>query len=162
MNTRASHTVSAAEASDLEEIESLLPRLAEFPIPDLRQPEDLWHGDRKLLRQWASGKRPDVDVAIIRGGQAIEGVAAVSQSQDLLTQAPSLHLEVLAVRKASEGRGIAKLLMQYVENRARAAGADTISLHVFYNNSRARAVYEHYGFTEEIIRCVKPVAPKAP
>lgn len=140
---------------DLEAIEALLPRLADFEVPGQRHPEDLWHGDRQLVREWAIGKRSGVRVFVARAETRILGVAVSSAREELLTHAPSVHLEILSVAREAEGQGIAKALLQAVESAARTAGASLISLHVFTNNQRARSLYQHYGFDEEILRCVK-------
>ncbi len=42
-----------------------------------------------------------------------------------------------------------------VEDEARARGAHSMTLHVFGNNRRARALYAKIGYDEELIRAIK-------
>ncbi len=154
-----SHPVESALPEDLAAIEALLPRLADFKVPVQRQPEDLWHGDRELLRSWSRGTRPDVRVRVVRGDTELLGVCVVSDKPELLTHEPSAHLEILAVAESAEGQGVARVLMAAAETEAIAAGASLMSLHVFANNERARKLYEQAGFDGEILRYVKPLTP---
>jgi ribosomal protein S18 acetylase RimI-like enzyme len=62
---------------------------------------------------------------------------------------------VLAVAEAAAGRGVARQLMEATEQWAAARGYGRVELSVFVNNRRARGFYEHLGYREEILRCVK-------
>ena len=112
------YTISEANTHDLDEIEALLPRLAAFDVPTHRVREHLWHGDRDMVRDWAAGKRDDVNaiVATSQDERKIIGVAVISFRKELLSGDPSAHLEVLALDKSAEGHGIATALMQEAEN----------------------------------------------
>ncbi len=48
-------------------------------------------------------------------------------------------------------------LLESIEQTMRDKGATGMSLHVFGNNHRARALYAKEGFDEEIVRCFKPL-----
>lgn len=150
------YQIRAANAADVDEILSLFPRLAAFKIPDKRAAEDLWRGDAELLRLWAAGQAPAclVQVAIGKDG-SILGAAIAQMREELLSHAPSAHLEVLVVRDDAEGRGIGYALVQAAEQAVRERGALSMTLHVFASNTRARAVYERLGFEGELIRYIK-------
>lgn len=150
-------SIQPAQPAHIEGIVCLLPRLADFEVPAHRVATDLWHGDAELLRHWASGKRRDVTVrvALDRYGE-VQGVAAASERGDMLSHAPSAHLEVLAVSAEAEGQGLGRRLLASIEQAMREKGALGMSLHVFRNNARARALYSTVGYDEEIIRCFKP------
>lgn len=150
------HTIQPANTNDVKNIEALLPRLADFDVPANRNPDDLWQGDAQMLRDWAAGSRSDVEVLIAKASGKIVGVAIISFRKELLSGEPSAHLEVLALDKSAEGFGIATSLMQHSEELAKANGALSMSLHVFANNSRARALYERQGFNGELLRYSKP------
>ena len=79
----------------------------------------------------------------------------VSLREELLSHAPSAHLEAIVVSPDARGRGLGKRLMQHCEQRVRAMGARSLSLHVFSNNKRARALYASETFDEELIRAIK-------
>jgi ribosomal protein S18 acetylase RimI-like enzyme len=86
---------------------------------------------------------------------AILGVALVSLGEELLSHAPSAHLEVLVVAEGAEGNGIGQALVTEAETIARERGALSMTLHVFATNTRARQVYERLGYTGELIRYIK-------
>ena len=148
--------IRAATVAEIGEILSLFPRLAAFEIPATRAAEDLWRGDAELLRQWGDGLAPACLVQVAVGdGDAILGVALAQLREELLSHAPSAHLEVLVVRGDAEGRGIGQALVQAAERAVRDQGALSMTLHVFASNTRARAVYERLGFEGELIRYIK-------
>src|SRR5436853_109489 len=105
------YQLRAASAADIDEILGLLPRLAAFDLPPQRMAEDLWHGDAELLRLWSSGNLPQCLVQVaVNNEQSIVGVAIAQLRQELLSHAPSAHLEVLVVRDDAEGQGIGRAL----------------------------------------------------
>jgi GNAT superfamily N-acetyltransferase len=57
----------------------------------------------------------------------------------------------------AEGRGVARLLVETVENWARLSGSRFLSLNVFAGNERARSFYEHAAFRLDTLRYVKPL-----
>lgn len=150
------YTIRPALREEGPAIRELFPRLAAFDIPPTRMQEDLWRGDADLLQEWAAGELPSclVYVAAEDGG-AVLGVAMARLGEELLSHAPSAHLEVLVVRADAEGRGIGAALIGEMEQAVRAQGARSMTLHVFARNTRARAVYEHAGYTGELIRYIK-------
>ena len=151
-----------AVPADIDAIVALMPRLAAFDVPAHRDPRDLWEGDAALLRAWSAEARDDVVVRVaVDTADVVLGVAAASDRADLLTQAPSAHLEALAVDRRVEGRGVARQLLKAIEAAVRERGATGLSLHVFGANARARALYARAGFDEEIVRCFKPFGTTA-
>lgn len=148
--------IRPATPRDLDAILTLLPRLAAFKLPERRVAEDLWQGDAALLREWSIGKAPQciVSVATDDGGE-IAGVAITQLRKELLSGAPSAHLEVLVVREGAEGRGIGNALVEDAEATAAARGAESITLHVFATNDRARQLYERRGYEAELLRYIK-------
>ena len=134
----------------------LFPRRASFDVPDNRNPEHLWGDDARMLADWASGNRDDCFVHVAKdedGG--VLGVAMVTLKPELLSHAPSAHLEVLVVASDAEGRGVGGSLLATAEEEARKRGALSMSLHVFARNQRARKVYERAGYDGELIRYIK-------
>lgn len=151
------YSIRMATPNDATHIVALMPRLADFNIPIIRKPEDLWHGDLKLVKQWAEGSRIDVDVCVAEASNKVVGVAVLTERSELLTGEPSAHLEILALDKSAEGFGIASALMAEVDVLAKARGAQTVTLHVFASNTKARALYERKGYDGELIRYIKPL-----
>jgi ribosomal protein S18 acetylase RimI-like enzyme len=144
--------------ADLDDMLALFPRLAAFELPAKRSAEDLWRGDAELLRLWATGAAQCLVYVAADSDQAILGIAMAQLREELLSHAPSAHLEVLVVREEAQGQGIGKALIQTIEQAVYEQGARSITLHVFASNSRARAVYERLGFQGELIRYIKHLA----
>jgi len=57
------------------------------------------------------------------------------------------YLQAIAVDKAYRGEGLGSILMEFIENRARACGSECLSLDVSAYNTGARRLYEHRGMT---------------
>ncbi len=148
--------IRPATAADVDAILALFPRLAAFELPPERIPEDLWRGDAELLQLWSMGEAPQCLVYVAVNDQAaILGVAMAQLREELLSHAPSAHLEVIVVRDDAEGQGIGPALIQVLEQAVRERGAGSMTLHVFSSNTRARAVYDRLGYTGELIRYIK-------
>ena len=134
----------------------LFPRLASFDLPDNRNPEHLWGDDARMLADWASGNRDDCFVYVAKDEDGrVLGVAMLTLKSELLSHAPSAHLEVLVVAANAEGQGVGRSLLAAAEEEARQRGALSMSLHVFACNQRARRVYERAGYDGELIRYIK-------
>lgn len=139
---------------------ALMPRLAAFDLPESRTAEHLWMHDAALLRRWLEGDAEKCIVHVADDGSGrIAGLAIVTLRPELLSQEPSAHLEAIAVAEGRERQGVGDLLLRSVEAAARERGAETMTLHVFANNRRARAFYEKCGFDGELVRYIKPLAP---
>jgi len=148
-------SIRAGTSEDLSVIETLLPRLADFEVPKNRNPNHLWEGDRELVREWAKGGRPEVEVIVAVEENQVVGVAVVSSRSEMLSGEPSAHLETLAVQVGKEGLGIGSRLMAEVDSSAKGMGAKSLTLHVFSANQRARALYERSGYSGELMRYYK-------
>jgi len=154
--------IELASPTDLASMLELFPRLASFEVPNGRNPEQLWGGDEEMLRDWAASADENRIVQVARDAEGkLTGMTMVSLQPELLSHAPSAHLEVIVVSAAAEGRGIGKALLDAAEACARARGAKSMSLHVFANNARARKVYAGAGYDDELIRCIKPFTEDA-
>ncbi|MEM7324154.1 MAG: GNAT family N-acetyltransferase [Actinomycetota bacterium] len=151
-------TTRAATAADATAIESLLPRLAAFdPLPPGRARDDLWRPDLAGLQTWASGERPDTSVRVATTGEDVVGAGIVTYGPDPFTEALNAHLLAIVVAPSVDGHGIGQRLMAELDDDARRRGAATMSLNVFVQNERARALYARLGFHEELIRAVRPL-----
>jgi GNAT superfamily N-acetyltransferase len=134
----------------------LFPRLASFDLPDNRNPKHLWADDARMLTDWAAGNRDDCFVLVAKDEEdRVLGVAIVTLKPELLSHAPSAHLEALVVADNAEGQGVGGSLLAAAEEEARQRGALSMTLHVFALNQRARKVYERAGYDGELIRYIK-------
>ncbi len=154
--------IKPADPQDCDAMLALFPRLASFDLPNGRNPDHLWAGDAEMLRKWASEGNADCIVYVAREADGtIVGVTMVTLGPELLSHAPSAHLEAIAVSEKAEGKGVGKALLEAAEAGARERGALSMSLHVFATNARARRIYERADFDEELIRCIKPFTKNA-
>jgi ribosomal protein S18 acetylase RimI-like enzyme len=155
------YSIREAIPEDGDAMLELMPRLADFDVPEHRDPEDLWRDDAALLRKWIAGDTDDCFVHIAEDSDGVMlGMTLLRLRPDALSHEPSSHLEVIAVSKAAEGQGVAQALLTAVEQEAARHGALAMTLHVISTNSRARKFYERVGYYGEMIRYIKPVAEK--
>ena len=153
---KLTYTIGDGEVAQIHEILALLERLASFEIPQRRCPEELWTGDAKLLKQWAAGGLPDAVVKVAVGeDKTLLGVSFAQLRPEALSEKPGAHLEVLVVSKSAEGQGVGRALMEETERAVGALGAETMTLNVFMVNAKARGLYRHLGYEEELLRCIK-------
>lgn len=139
-----------------EAMVTLLPLLASFEIPARRAPEHLWHGDRDMIVEWLAGDRPQSFARVaLDEHNALLGFAFVTMREELLSHAPSAHLEVLIVGEHARRMNLGEALTSAAEAEAASRGAQTMTLHVFGNNRRARPLYAKLGYDEELLRCIK-------
>jgi len=150
--------VRDAELADGNAILELMPRLAEFDLPWSRNPQHLWADDAKLLQRWLDGKEECLVQVAVSDEQIILGFTLVRLRPEALSHEPSAHLEAIAVGKSAEGFGVAKLLLDRAEQAAREQGANSMTLHVFSTNKRAREFYERSDYFGELIRYIKDIA----
>jgi len=155
MTSKSGFQVRDATPADGDAMLALFPRLADFEVPPKRKPEDLWREDARLLKRWIAGEvNCVVQVATNFDGQVL-GVTLSRIRPEPLGQMPSAHLEVIAVSKEAEGQGVARALLDSLENTVRALGAKCITLHVIASNERARRFYDQAGFDGELLRYIK-------
>jgi len=152
-----SHTnIRPARAEDQARLLELLPLLADFDIPEARQPEDLWLGDVPLLQAVLAGNADQSFLHVVVGeDDHILGLVLITMREELLSHAPSAHLEAIVVSPEARGMGLGRMLLQHTEDTVRKRGAYSLSLHVFNKNQRAKSLYTSHGFDNELIRAIK-------
>ena len=151
--------VRPASPEDGDEMMALMPRLAAFDVPPSRDPRHLWMHDAALLQRWLAGKEPNCLVYVASEDSGpVKGIAMVTLREEMLSHAPSAHLEAIAVAEGLEGKGVGDRLLRAVEKAAVQRGALSMTLHVFAVNQRARAFYEKSGYDGELMRYTKPLA----
>jgi len=152
------HLIRPANLKDEAALHALLPLLADFEVPANRQPEDLWLGDAKMLVKALTGVATDSHILVaVDNNDLPVGVSLYTLKPEMLSGELSVHLEALAVDKNHMRQGLGKKLIDATSEAAIKDGATCMSLHVFSNNKRARALYQSCGFSEELIRCYKPL-----
>jgi ribosomal protein S18 acetylase RimI-like enzyme len=150
--------VRDAQRTDGDSMLALMPRLADFDVPESRNPEHLWGDDAMLLRRWLDGKEECLVHVAVTNDQRVLGFTLVRLRPEALSHEPSAHLEAIAVDETAEGKGVARSLLDKAECSAREQGATSMTLHVFSTNTRAREFYERGGYCGELIRYIKEIA----
>ncbi len=151
--------IRLAAREDGEAIMALMPRLASFNVPKSRNPLDLWRSDAAMFQRWLDGKAEECLVHVaVDDAQKVLGFTLVSLRPELLSHEPSAHLEAIAVGEGAEGMGVGQALLAAAESEAQSHGAQTITLHVFASNTRAREFYERSGYDGELLRYIKELA----
>ena len=59
------------------------------------------------------------------------------------------YLQGIAVAEAARGRGVGSRLIEHIEEQARVAGTNRLTLHVAIENEGAQRLYRRHGFVEE-------------
>lgn len=138
---------------------ALVPRLRSFGSVPLRSGEDLDAGESRTLNRYFATEAPQSACLWVAENSAgtVEGAAYAERLTDYFTQEAHGHLGILMVSENAEGRGVAKLLVQTVEDWACACGFRFLSLNVFAGNERARSFYERAAFRVDTLRYVKPL-----
>jgi ribosomal protein S18 acetylase RimI-like enzyme len=135
---------------------ALLPQLADFKLPPKRHAKDLWESDAQLLEQVIHGHANESFADVITGADDKPlGMVLITLRSELMSKAPSAHLEAIVVQPQARGRGLGRQLLAHAETAAAARGAQSLSLHVFSNNLRARGLYDEAGYDSELIRAIK-------
>jgi oligopeptide/dipeptide ABC transporter ATP-binding protein len=111
--------------------------------------------DRDRTARWLAGLidghvEGDTDVAV-RGDQVVGFVRYGMRPAE-----PGGYVFGLYVHPAQAGRGTGRALLRHAELRLRERGSDTVSLHVFEANERARRLYTKAGYAPDGSTRVEP------
>jgi GNAT superfamily N-acetyltransferase len=153
-------TIRAARPADEAMLVGMLPLLADFPVPRWRTARQIADADLRILLE--ALRRPDPATSILVAEDppgTVVGFAFATTRQDYFAGRPHAHIEVLAVLPAAQGRGVGRALIGAVEEWARSRGHANVTLNVFAENTRARAVYHRLGYLAETVQYVKPLEP---
>ncbi len=85
------------------------------------------------------------------------GFVRVNIQTDYFTGEQHVHVNDIVVTSEAEGKGIGKLLLAKADEWAKEKNVRWITLNVFDENLRARAVYEKAGYKIEWIKYLKEV-----
>jgi GNAT superfamily N-acetyltransferase len=87
----------------------------------------------------------------------VVGVLLLESRRDYFTNAPHGYVSILAVASEMEGQGVGRALLKAAEDWARDNRFSKLSLIVFSDNRRAKAVYERLGWRPELETWYKPL-----
>jgi ribosomal protein S18 acetylase RimI-like enzyme len=158
-------TIRPAEPDDTGFILSLAPRFVGFELPKSRRKRETLAGIRADIER-ALRDAPPADHFFVAEDPGAErervGFLHLQAQRDFFSGARACHISDLAVATGRDGRGIGRALLTHAETWARRNRCKLLTLGVFPGNTRARALYEHAGFTTELLRMAKPVGRRRP
>ena len=151
--------IRPARRDDLAFVLETARRLASFPLPAGRGPEEIVGGETRTLRVFFEAPPADARLLVAEADGSPAGFAYLEPLTDYFTGERHGHVGILAVAEGAEGRGVGSALLSAAETWVRERGWRKLTLNVLETNARARAVYERVGFAPESLRYVKRVAP---
>ena len=146
-------SIRSARHDDEAFLLTLMPRLADFPLPAWRTADEIARGDRSILLEALRGRieHAAILVAELSPGGERAGYVFATTKHDYFTRAAHAHVEVIAVTPEAERRGVARALMDAIEQWARRRGYRHVTLNVFDRNTRAKALYDSLGYELETV-----------
>jgi GNAT superfamily N-acetyltransferase len=149
-------TVREARPDDRAFLLKAAERLSSFPLPAWRTREEVVAADVRTLDGFLASAPSGSRLLIAEAGDGTPlGFIFLETMEDYFTQTRHGHVGIVAVTEEAEGRGVGRILLEAAEAWAREQGFTRLSLNVFEENRRARAVYEHFGYAPETLRYLK-------
>lgn len=150
-------TIRKALPVDAEFIASHAHRLLNFNLPAWRanEKEKMIQADTKHITNALLKDDPDDCIFIAIDEERACGFVRIVLLKDYYTGEQHAHVNDIVVIAEAEGKGIGKLLLQKADEWATAKKSRWITLNVFEENKRARAVYEKQGYRMEWIKYLK-------
>ncbi len=148
--------VRQAAPEHAEFVLSLVPQLVAFGPPPWRDRQQMMDTDRLVIGRALRGLTAGATVLVAEdfGGQPL-GFVHVCGEADYYTRGEAGHIADIIVAPEARGRGVGEILLAAAEQWARGLGYSLLTLNVFIENTRARALYDRAGFGAETIRYVK-------
>jgi ribosomal protein S18 acetylase RimI-like enzyme len=151
-------TIREALPADASFIAQHAHRMLDFKLPEWRRQEkpemiqaDIHHITKALE---AADANDCIFIAEDETGKPV-GFVRVNIQADYYTGEQHAHVNDIVVAAEAEGKGVGKLLLEKADAWAKDKQARWITLNVFNENFRARAVYEKAGYKIEWIKYLK-------
>ncbi|MCC3861862.1 GNAT family N-acetyltransferase [Pseudemcibacter aquimaris] len=123
-----------------------------------------WHSDQverefqdRFIEEVLDNKDVIQQILIAEDNGERLGFIQVEESEDEVSLETCAKIQLLAVTKEAQGKGVGSALMNRAVRWAKEKGFRLISLEVFANNKNARAFYEAQGFQNDTMFMVKPL-----
>lgn len=150
--------IRTATVNDKDFILSLIPRLTEFGPPAWRNIDSMIEVDKAVLSEKLIDPSSETAIFIAEDEQKNPlGFIHVHSGEDYYNKEPHGHIGDIIIAPEAEGRGIARILFEKAEEWSRSQGFRWLTLSVFTQNEKAREVYKHLGFGEDVMKYVKPL-----
>lgn len=145
-----------AERDDREWLLPLSARLHDFGPPDYRPREQM---DRAVAASIEAALLAPEDGQVVLVARDLDdtplGFVHLHPAQDFFTAETHGHVSDIVVAPGAEGRGVGTALMAAAEDWARSRGYRLLTLNVFGENRRARAMYDRLGYRADTTKMVK-------
>lgn len=147
--------------ADKDILLELVKRLSEFELVPWRSSEKIDSANIGYVKDSIEDADSGDTIYVAEDDQAgrIVGFIRLQTEKDYFTKEKHGYVANLAVDSDYEGQGIGRLLLAAGEAWAKENSYNQLGLHVFVENTRARMIYEKYGFQEDIIKYVKVLEP---
>lgn len=132
-------------------------RFAAFGPPPWRSALEVVGGEVRCLDDFFDGRIAGATLLLAERDDIPLGFAFLEPAVDYFSGEPHGHIGMIAVTERAEGHGAGAALMTAAEGWARRNRYPKLTLNVFAGNTRARAVYERFGYQVETLRYVKPI-----
>jgi GNAT superfamily N-acetyltransferase len=150
--------VRAATPEDADFVLALVPELVAFGPPPWRDVGQMMETDTHVIARALRGLSDGATVLVAEDANGtLLGFVHLCGETDYYTRAACGHIADIVVASEARGRGVGEALIAAGEQWVRARGYSMLTLNVFIENGRARALYERTGFGAETVRYVKRV-----
>lgn len=144
--------------SDREFIASLVTRFSEFDLPQWRSTDEIDRANQAALQKAMGQPEPDSVIYVAEDETGTPaGFIHLQTQTDYFNGEKHGYISDLAVDPSFEGKGIGRLLLDAAESWSRSMGYRLLTLYVFAGNTRARQIYEKYGFQPEVVKYGKEI-----
>lgn len=112
-----------------------------------RQSIDQWEPNSRSLRWFDQSVRQD-DWWVVRGDGDVTAAVRIAWSDSLWTEqgGEAAYLHDLMVSSAASGQGLGRLLIEHVDEQAKARGLNVVRLDCMESNAELVGYYERSGF----------------
>lgn len=148
-------TLRRALPADEATLLGLSTRLGEFPVPPWRTAHEIATADHPILLAGLRAPTGDNALFVADDLGTLLGFVFVVVRTDYFTHERYAYVEDLALALEGEGRGLARRLMEEAEGWARSLGFRRLGLSVWFQNVRARGLYERLGYQPETMQYLK-------
>ncbi len=152
--------IRAGTAQDAGWLLPLSARLHDFGPPPWRERGPMDAAVARAIGQALEAGRAEAPVFVAEdeAGRPL-GFVHMHELTDYFTGETHGHVSDIVVARDGEGRGVGRALMAAGEDWSRSRSHRLLSLNVFGDNVRARALYERLGFALDTSRLIKVLRP---
>jgi ribosomal protein S18 acetylase RimI-like enzyme len=137
--------VTGADLNDPVQAGEVLRLLRSYAADIMGGGEDLSDDVKQNLIERLQ-KKQDAVILLAYDGEAAVGLAIAFEGFSTFYAKPLLNIHDFAVLEKHRGKGIAKMMLEKLEEIARERGCCKLTLEVLEGNERAQKVYKTFGF----------------